>query len=96
VKRPTAPHLSLSGEIDIQVAEELIRVGGEAAAEAAPDPVEIDLAGVTFIDSSGLAALVAVRNAAREAGGGVRLSGVQPPVARVFELAGLQGAFALT
>jgi anti-anti-sigma factor len=48
----------------------------------------LDLAGVAFMDSTGLRALLSARKRADRAGRALRLSNVQPPVARVFDLTG--------
>ncbi|MGN9907610.1 STAS domain-containing protein [Phytohabitans sp. LJ34] len=48
---------------------------------------------VTFLDCTGLAALVAVRNAAVQAGGQMRVSHPQPIVRRVLEVTGLLAVF---
>jgi anti-anti-sigma factor len=58
-----------------------------------PDLLDIDLSGVTFLDCTGLGALIAVRNAAIEAGGQMRLSHPQPIVRRVLEVTGVLGMF---
>ncbi len=91
----SAPHLTLSGEIDLAVAPDLRDAGSTLAKAVAPGPLEIDLGDVTFIDSSGLGALISVRNAARECGTHLVLIRVSPTVARFFELAGVQDSFTL-
>ncbi len=48
--------------------------------------VVIDLAGTTFLDSSGLGALVGGLRSARAAGGDLRIAGVGPQVRTVLEL----------
>lgn len=50
--------------------------------------VVVDLAGVGYISSAGLRAVLAAVKAARAAGGDVRLAGAVPAVAQVFDLAG--------
>jgi anti-sigma B factor antagonist len=82
----------VSGEIDM--------AGGplvEAAANAPTNPghVVIDLAGVSFIDSSGLRSLLAVSRAADARGSSVTLRGVGPEVARLLEITGTAGLFGL-
>jgi anti-sigma B factor antagonist len=56
------------GDIDTVTAGALRGVVLEAAAQAGPPGVVLDLSGVGFIDSVGLAALVAGHKAARAAG----------------------------
>jgi anti-anti-sigma factor len=56
-----------------------------------PVAVTIEARGLTFIDSSGLMALVRARDAATESGVQFRLSEPSPPLRRITELCGLQG-----
>lgn len=55
----------------------------------------VDLQGVPFIDSSGLASLVSGLRLAREKGGNIALSGVQPQAQTVFRLTMLDRIFAI-
>jgi anti-anti-sigma factor len=55
--------------------------------------LELDLAGVPSIGSSGVSALAGVHRWALQRGISVRLRGVQPSVWRVVELAGLDRLF---
>ena len=48
----------------------------------------MDLAGVDYISSAGLAVLLWLAKRMRDAGGRLALCGVAPPVRRVLELAG--------
>lgn len=57
--------------------------------------VTVDLSAVTHIDTSGLASLVEVLQAARTQGKECVLVGVRQEVRRVFELARLDGLFAI-
>jgi anti-anti-sigma factor len=79
--------LSVSGDLDMSTAG-LLREHLNAGEKA--DEVVIDLSQVEFMDSTGLAVVV---GAARDMNGGVRrrlrVIGAQPPVANVFEAAGL-------
>jgi anti-anti-sigma factor len=93
VTSASAPHLILSGEVDLSVAPGLRDSGIEMARSVAPGRLEIDLGEVTFIDSSGLGALISLRNAARQCGATLILIRVSPAVSRFFELAGVQDSF---
>ena len=92
---PAPPHLTLSGEIDLAVAPDLQERGAELAKAVAPGELEVDLADVTFIDSSGLGALISLRNTARTCGANLRLVRLSSAVQRFFELAGVQDSFRL-
>ena len=51
--------------------------------------VEVDLSGVTFLDSSGISTLVTAHNALLDAGGKLRLCNPQHNVRRVLDMVGL-------
>ena len=89
----SAPHIVLSGEVDLSVAPSFRDAGAELARSVAPGRLEVDLGDVTFIDSSGLGALISLRNEARQCGASLVLVRVSPVVARFFELAGVQDSF---
>lgn len=55
----------------------------------------VDLGGVEYIDSAGLGELVRAMKRAREGGGDVRLCRLCGPVLRIFEITGLNKAFAV-
>jgi anti-anti-sigma factor len=77
----------LRGDLDLTAVEVL-----GAAVRDVPDgcrTVEMDLAGVAFLDSSGIAFLVRSRRHHQEAGRDCAVTGVQGQPARVLELAGL-------
>ncbi len=82
--------VSVAGELDAASAGEL-----EAALSAVADggTVELDLGGVSFIDSSGLRALLVAQQAADDAGGSLVLAVTTPAVDRLLELTGLSETF---
>lgn len=55
----------------------------------APRCLVIDLAGVAFLDSAGLGALIGAIRRIREAGGDVALAGARPPLRRLLLTTGL-------
>src|SRR5262245_6437237 len=83
---PLGPIVSVTGEIDLETSPELGAV--LANLEPAGADVDIDLAGVTYIDSTGLRALLTARDAAREAGGSLRVSATSNIVARLIDITG--------
>lgn len=82
----------LVGEIDFCSVDELRRVmqhlldGGHAR-------LTLDVAGVTFCDSSGLGALVSARAAAERKGGRLMLDGIHGQLARLMRTTGLEILF---
>lgn len=75
----------LAGHLDLDSARELRRCVGETVGDGARNVV-IDLAGVTFVDSSGLGALVGGLKCARQAGGELRIAAAGEQVRMVLEL----------
>jgi anti-sigma B factor antagonist len=81
--------LPLEGEIDLHVSPRLARSLARMIAKR-PEHVVVDLSGVTFIDSSGLAVLI---NAIKEYGGKLTLAGINNNVRSIFETARLDQFF---
>lgn len=84
--------LEVSGEIDIASSDDLVERATALLADGA-DVLEIDLGAVTFIDSSGLGALVRIRNDATARGATVVLVNLSAATVRLFEISGLDQAF---
>ncbi|HLX49447.1 MAG TPA: STAS domain-containing protein [Streptosporangiaceae bacterium] len=76
--------VTLSGELDVADAASVVAAFEMAVARQCE--IIVDLAGLEFIDSSGLAALARVRKQARHAGGDVLLAAPQQQVLRVLAL----------
>lgn len=87
--------IELRGEIDVDVSEALREQVLQAVRDAAGRPVVIDMTDVTFIDSSGLSALLAGLRLARGHGGAIRLVHVGPQIRRIFDVTGLDQQFGL-
>ena len=80
------------GEVDLYSSPEL-RKAILKAVPSAEGGLAIDLAGVTYIDSSGVATLVEGLRSAREHGTGFVLVAPSPAVMQVLELARLDSVF---
>lgn len=85
--------ISISGRLDASNAAELKTVLKEAARTTRY--IVIDLARLTFIDSSGLSALVSGFKALREQDGSLALAGVSSQVRVALELTKLDRIFAI-
>lgn len=81
------------GEIDTQTVQGFDKVVAEAAGLS--PHVVIDLAQVTFVDSSGLGALIVARNTARDRGGSMSLVSPPPVVRRLLGSTKLHDVFAI-
>src|SRR5258706_15401165 len=85
--------VALRGELDVADAAS---VAAALAAVAARAPeIVVDLAGLEFIDSSGVAALVLARVQARHAGGDLLLAAPQDQVLRVLAVIRLAEVFSV-
>jgi anti-sigma B factor antagonist len=84
--------LPLEGEIDLHVAP---RVSSSLAAviKQKPKKLVIDFSKVTYIDSSGLAALIQGMQKVEAYGGAFALAGLQENVRPIFEIARLDQVF---
>jgi anti-sigma B factor antagonist len=76
------------GEIDMASANTFETVAGQVLL-AHPERIELDLAGVEFIDSSGLRSIVQLRGRAQLDSIEVCVTGLSPAAERVLELTGL-------
>ena len=84
--------LQVAGEIDMLTTPRL-RDLLDTLVKQQPPSIILDLAAVTFFASSGLAALVAAREAAVAAGVPLRLAAVSRSVRRPLQITGLAGRF---
>jgi anti-sigma B factor antagonist len=85
--------VALRGELDVVDAASVVARLSVMAAHGRV--VVVDLAGLEFIDSSGIAALVRVRRNARHAGGDLLLAAPQAPVLRVLTVTRLIDTFSV-
>jgi anti-sigma B factor antagonist len=86
--------IALGGELDMATAAELEhRVDGVLADSTRA--MTLDLTELTFVDSSGIAALARAQNRARAHGLAFAIEGVSAPVRRILELSGMLTELAL-
>lgn len=79
----------VEGEMDVHMADEFRQRVDAALGADGVRHVILSLKGVTFIDSSGLGAILGRYKKVSAAGGRMLAANVRPQVARVFELSGL-------
>ncbi|MET7960501.1 STAS domain-containing protein [Micromonospora zamorensis] len=77
--------LEVHGELDMATSPQL-REGLQRLVEAGDRQIVVDLAGVRFMDSSALGALVLMFKALREVGGRLSLASAQPAVRTVLTI----------
>lgn len=90
---PSMAVVAVDGEVDLATADLLRDRLLGLLHEHGPTVLDVDLARVSFLDCTGIGALVAVRNAAIRAGRRVWITHPQPIVRRVLEVTGLLGLF---
>lgn len=86
--------VTVAGEVDLQTASQLGDHTLEAMHSVSPKVV-LDLAGVTFMDSTGLKVLMTIRRRTELAGGALALVGVSRTVKRLLGVTGLDRTFAM-
>lgn len=86
--------LTVAGEVDLASAGRL-RAAGEEALGSFVGTLRIDLAQVTFLDSSGIAALLAIRQRADAGHQVVVLENLQPQVRRILQLTGVDRSLSI-
>ena len=80
--------ITLTGELDLAGAPRFRQAVDDAVGRNRRH-LAIDATGLTFIDSSGLVALLAARDEVTSGGGSLRLTGASTAVTRVLRMAGL-------
>ena len=83
----------LAGELDLDRADDVRDELARIAADPACRYLRVDVAGLDFIDSYGLGALVSARNSAAAAGVTLTLAEPSPPVRKAIEVTGLGDVF---
>jgi len=78
-----------AGEIDMSITDALRRDVDQALQQCDVNNIVFDLAGVSFVDSSGLGVILGRYKKVTAAGGRVFLTGAGPQVRKVLELSGL-------
>ena len=81
--------VTVVGEVDVSNAGEL-REAVDSALEVAPAAVSVDLAEVSYIDSTGIGVLVGAATRAQEAGVAFSVAHPQTNVKRVLGLLGVE------
>lgn len=81
--------LELSGEVDHHGAQEALREIELAVDAALPVNLVLDMAGVTFMDSSGIALILRTQQKMQLLDGGVLVCNVPPQARRVLDAAGI-------
>ncbi len=92
-EEPGAVIVALEGDVDLQSSPDARKVLLECVGRK--KPVLVDLSGVGYIDSSGVASLVESLQTARKAGSNLILVAVSEGALRVLQLARLDKVFTI-
>ena len=87
------PVLRLKGRLTLGEGSKALRAGMSDLAGEGHKHVLLDMAGITYVDSSGLGAMVAGYNALKPTGGKVGLFNVPKRVQDLLEMSGLTALF---
>jgi anti-sigma B factor antagonist len=87
--------VTVTGEVDFSNSEEVAAGIHDAITDWSPPDVEVDLRNATFIDSTGLGALIEGYRAAVAAGVGFRVVNPSDTFRRVLAVTGLSDFFGL-
>lgn len=96
---PTTSHgdvsvVQVGGQLTVGNRQDL-KAAVQAGLDAGERKFLLDCSGTGYIDSSGLGALVTIARRVREAGGQVRLAGLNDDLRSLFELTKLDTLFAI-
>lgn len=83
--------LAVTGDVEMSVVDEFVEQARRRLSE--DEQLRVDLGDVSFIDSSGLGALVLLRNEAVAQAKSLSLLNVPPAIGRLLQLTGLRDAF---
>ena len=86
-----APLLKIIGEVDLSTVDAL-RASIERVVASSPERITFDLNETSFMDSSGIAMLLAVADRI----GDVELRNAKPVIRKIIELTGLAAVFRVT
>lgn len=84
--------VTVQGEVDVYTAPKL-REEIQRLFDGGAKHVAVDLAGVAYMDSSGLGVLIGALKRAREAGGNLVVAAPTPRIARILDVTGLSRIF---
>jgi HptB-dependent secretion and biofilm anti anti-sigma factor len=88
--------LRLAGRFDFKAHREFRDAVDSLLAQAAARPLQVDLAEVSYLDSSALGMLLMLRDKAKAANKDVALVGVKGSVRQVLDIANFSKLFAIT
>ncbi len=88
--------VKLKGELDHHAATQILKRVGEQIEYERPTALSIDMRGVSFMDSSGIAVLLGSYRRMQEAGGSFSVCGVSDQSKKLLTAAGIDRLIPLT
>ena len=88
--------MTMTGEMDAITARQVHQVVLEALRQHRPTHIELDVAGITYLDSAGIRALVLCQDDARQVGCDITVVNAPARIYRVLEITGLVDHFGMT
>ncbi len=82
--------ISLNGELDHHAARSAMNAIGRMLDTRLPSRCELDLGGVSFMDSSGIAVVLNAHRRMAQLGGGMEVKNVPKQAKKVLQTAGIQ------
>ena len=89
IRRPDGLTARLIGELDHHGAGEVRERIDAAVLQQSCRRLELDFSGLTFMDSSGIGLIMGRYRLLRDRGGHVAIVGMNPHIARLFHMSGL-------
>lgn len=89
IKNDRCLKIQLKGELDHHAAKELMLRLEQEVENALPIKLILDFQNVSFMDSSGIAVVMRMRQRLRELGGSICLQRIAPQPQKVFDAAGI-------
>ncbi|MEP7020160.1 MAG: STAS domain-containing protein [Pseudonocardiales bacterium] len=87
--------VTVVGDIDLGCADDVATLGTLSLDDPSLRSLTLDLAAVTFMDSTGIGALVRIRNTALQVSKPLTLRDPSEPVTKVLKITGLDNVFAV-
>jgi anti-sigma B factor antagonist len=81
--------VTITGRLTLGRDLERLETAVSEAITAGQTRIVLDVAGLDYLDSSGVGTIVGCLSNAKKAGGDLRLAGTSPRVARIFQLTGV-------
>lgn len=86
--------VTVSGEVDVSNADALKEAIAQLLEDSGISAIKVEMADVPYIDSTGIGVLVGASHRAQDAKKDFSATGVQPNVARIFGMLGVDGIIA--